>query len=100
MRGGHDCCGGAEEGEGEEKGERSSAGTEGHGGRTAMHCPLGGRQASDPARKVRVDAAPTASTPASQSPAPESSYVTPPYAADALVRDRGGTYLRCCVFLI
>lgn len=95
MRG-HDCCGGVEE----EDGGRASAGSESHGSSTAMHCPLGGRHASDPARKVRVDTTPAASAPATQSPAPESSYVTPPYAADVLVRDRGSTYLRCCVFLI
>ena len=94
--GGHDCCGG-----GEQKEERrASAGAQGRGSRTAMHCPLGGRHTSDPARKVRVDTTPTASTPALQSPAPESSYVTVPYAADVLVRDRGSTHLRCCVFLI
>ena len=98
---GHDCCGGGGRKEEKGKGGRSSAGAERHGNRTAMHCPLGGRNASDPARKVRVDATPTAAaTPAAQSPAPESSYVTPRYAADVLVRDRGSTHLRCCVFLI
>ena len=99
MRG-HDCCGGVESGEGEGNDARSSAGVGGRGERTAMHCPLGGRNASDPARKVRVDTTPAASTPATQSPAPAPSYVTRPRVADALVRDRGGTYLRCCVFLI
>ena len=94
MRG-HDCCGRVEE-----KDEGTSAGVADHGGRAAMHCPLGGRHASDPARKVRVDTTPTASAPAAQSPAPRSSYVTPAPAADVLVRDRGSTYLRCCVFLI
>lgn len=99
MRG-HDCCDDVEREEGEEKVRHSSAGAESHGGHTAMHCPLGGRHASDPARKVRVDTAPAASTPATQSAAPESSYVTPARAADVLVRDRGSTYLRCCAFLI
>lgn len=96
---GHDCCAAVEE-DGGENDARTSAGAATHGNRTAMHCPLGGRQTSDPARKVRVDTTPDASTPATQSPAPESSYVTPPYAARLLVRDRGSTYLRCCVFLI
>jgi hypothetical protein len=99
MRG-HDCCGGVEEKEAEGTEGRASAGAERYGSRTAMHCPLGGRNASDPARKVRVDIKPTASAPATQSPAPESSYVTPPCAVAGLVRDRGSTYLRCCVFLI
>lgn len=95
---GHDCCGGGEREEGED--ERSSVGVGRHGGRTAMHCPLGGRHASDPARKVRVDTTPAAAAPATQSPAPEASYVTPYDTARLPVRDRGGTYLRCCVFLI
>ena len=94
MRG-HDCCAGGEEKEG-----RASAGADAFGSRTAMHCPLGGRHAADPARKVRVDTTPTASAPAAQSPAPAPGYVAPTCAADALVRDRGGTHLRCCVFLI
>ena len=66
-----------------------------------MHCPLGGRHASDPARKVRVDTTPTAATtPAAQSPAPEAGYAGPAYAARLPARDRGSTHLRCCVFLI
>jgi hypothetical protein len=97
---GRDCCGGVEEEEAEETEGRAPAGAERHGSRTAMHCPLGGRHTSDPARKVRVDTAPNAYTPATQSPAPVSGYVTPPYAVDVLVRDRGSTYLRCCVLLI
>lgn len=97
---GHDCCAGGEEKEAEETDGRASAGAERHGGRTAMHCPLGGRHASDPARKVRVDTAATVATPVAQSPAPASGYVTVPYADDVLVRDRGSTYLRCCAFLI
>ena len=97
---GHDCCAGVERGEGKERDGRSSVGAERHGARTAMHCPLGGRHASDPARKVRVDTTPTAAAPAAQSPAPEPSYVTPTYAARLLARDRGSTHLRCCVFLI
>ena len=97
---GHDCCAGGEAEEGKGEAGRSSVDAATHGGRTAMHCPLGGRQASDPARKVRVDTTPTTATPVAQSPAPESSYVTPPYVADVLVRDRGSTHLRCCVFLI
>lgn len=97
---GHDCCAGVEREEGKGRDGRSSAGTQSRGGRTAMHCPLGGRHASDPARKVRVDTTPNAAAPAAQSPAPESSYATPAYAARLLVRDRGSTYLRCCVFLI
>lgn len=104
---GHDCCDKHEAGE--EKGERtskaederSSAGVGRRGGRTAMHCPLGGRHTSDPARKVRVDTTPAAAaTPATQSPAPESVYAAPARAAGTPVRDRGSTYLRCCVFLI
>ena len=94
MRG-HDCCGGVEE-----KQEGASAGVGGRGSRAAMHCPLGGRHASDPARKVRVDSTPTASAPATHSPAPESNYAAPLRAPDVLVLDRGSTYLRCCVFLI
>ena len=97
---GHDCCAGGRRGEGKKKDARSSVGAEGRGGGTAMRCPLGGRHASDPARKVRVDTTPTAAAPAAQSPAPESTYVTPAYAARRLARDRGSTYLRCCVFLI
>lgn len=97
---GHDCCAGAER-EGGEKGDgRSSAAALRPGRRTAIHCPLGGRHAADPARKVRVDTTPTAAAPAAQSPAPESSHVAPAHAARLLARDRGGTYLRCCVFLI
>ena len=96
----HDCCARVEREEGEENDGRSSAGRQGRGSRTAMQCPLGGRHASDPARKVRVDTAPAAAAPATQSPAPASSYVPAPYGADVLVRDRGSTYLRCCVFLI
>lgn len=92
---GHDCCASVEESEGD-----ASAGAESHGSRTAMHCPLGGRHSSDPARKVRVQTTPTASAPAAQSPAPASDYAAPPRAADMLVRDRGSTHLRCCVFLI
>ena len=99
MRG-HDCCGGVEEKESEEAQGRSSAGAERHGSRTAIHCPLGGRQASDPARKVRVDTTPNAAAPATQSPAPAPSYVTAAHPSGPLVRDRGSTYLRCCVFLI
>ena len=98
--GGHDCCGGKREA-GKKQDKRSSVGADSHGGRTAMHCPLGGRHAADPARKVRVDTTPAAAAaPATQSPAPESNYAAPAYAADVLVRDRGSTYLRCCVFLI
>jgi hypothetical protein len=97
---GHDCCAGVDSEGGKERDERASAGAENHGNRTAMHCPLGDRHASDPARKVRVDTTPTVSTPALQTPAPESSYVPAPFAADVLVRDRGSTHLRCCVFLI
>jgi hypothetical protein len=94
MRG-HDCCAGVEE-----KGGGASAGAENRGDRTAMRCPLGGRHASDPARKVRVGAAPTAYAPATQSPAPAPSYSAHAPFAAAPVRDRGGTYLRCCAFLI
>lgn len=97
---GHDCCAGGGHGAGKKRDKRSSAGAERQGNRTAMHCPLGGRNASDPARKVRVDTTPTAAAPAAPSPAPASSYAAPAFAADVLVRDRGSTYLRCCVFLI
>ena len=99
MRG-HDCCGGGGEKKSEGAAGRASAVAERHGSRAAMHCPLGGRHTSDPARKVRVDTTPTASAPATQSPAPAPSYVAPPDAVAGLVRDRGSTYLRCCVFLI
>ncbi|HLL75416.1 MAG TPA: hypothetical protein VK421_09120 [Pyrinomonadaceae bacterium] len=92
---GHDCCAGVEDSEG-----GASAGAENHGSRTAMHCPLGGRHSSDPARKVRVQTTSTASAPAAQLHAPASVYASPPRAAGDLVRDRGGTHLRCCVFLI
>lgn len=96
----HDCCAGGEAEEGKGEVGRSSVNAATRGGRTAMHCPLGGRQASDPARKVRVDTTPTTATPVAQSPAPESSYAAPPHADGVPARDRGSTYLRCCVFLI
>ena len=38
--------------------------------------------------------------PVAQSPAPESSYAASPHADAVPARDRGSTYLRCCVFLI
>lgn len=97
---GHGCCAGVGRESGEKKDDRSSVAAGRHGGRTAMHCPLGGRRAADTARKVRVDTTPDAAAPAAQSPAPESSYAAPPHAARLPVRDRGGTHLRCCVFLI
>lgn len=95
-----DCCAGGEAGEGEGEAGRSSVNAATRGGRTAMRCPLGGRQTSDPARKVRFDTTPTTATPAAQSPAPEPSYAAPTQADGAPARDRGSTYLRCCVFMI
>jgi hypothetical protein len=94
----HGCCRGVEEDEGA---GRSSAGAVERGGRGAAgHCPLGGRHASNPARKISVDGAPTGSMPSTQSPALVMSFVTPPRANVVRVHDRGGAYLRCCVFLI
>ena len=93
----HGCCSGVE---GDGADGRASAGAEERGAGAAGHCPLSGRHASDPARKLSVDGAPTASTSATQSPAPGTSFVRPPRAAGVRVYDRGGTYLRCCVFLI
>lgn len=94
MRG-RGCCGSLEEQEAD-----ASAGADNRGSRSAMHCPLGRRHPSDPARKVLVDTSPAASTLSIRPAAPDAVYVSRAYAADSLVRDRGSTYLRCCVFLI
>jgi hypothetical protein len=99
MMSGHDCCApvGREE---EESGDGPAVRAESNGRGRTMQCPLGRRHASEPAGKVRFDAAPPSSTFSTQPPAPRSSHAAHTSAACPLTRDRGGTYLRCCAFLI
>ncbi len=80
-------------------GESANVGTPARDGWADMHCPLA-RQTSDPARKIRTNDAPvTANAPArTHQIEPRQGYVA--NTPRPLAHDRGGTYLRCCVFLI
>lgn len=94
MSEGHGCCHRAQQRDGTATAEAPAR----HGD-TAAHCPLS-RQTSDPARKVRTgDEAPAAKAPAqTHDSEPRQFYQSS--APRPRAHDRGGTYLRCCVFLI
>ena len=94
MSGGHGCCHRA-------KGRAGTAAAEAPARHTdaAAHCPLS-RQTSDPARKVRTGDAPTAAQAPAQTHDPEPQRFYQSSAPRPRAQDRGGTYLRCCVFLI
>lgn len=94
--GGHGCCQRARKRGGEPVTAHTPARPDG----PDMHCPLS-RQTSDPARKVRTSDAPATAT---KSPArthrPEPWQFHEANAPRPRAHDRGGTHLRCCVFLI
>jgi hypothetical protein len=95
MSSGRHCCRAAKARAG-----ATSAGSTSRHDDSAAHCPVG-RQTSDPARKVRAnDDAPAGAhaPPQSHDSGPPSYHQ--PSAAGTRVHDRGGTHLRCCVFLI
>ena len=94
--GGHGCCHRAQK----RGGEPITARTPARPGGPNMRCPLA-RQTSDPARKVRTsdDAPATAKSPA-RTHRPEPGQFHEANAPRPRAHDRGGTYLRCCVFLI
>lgn len=77
----------------------SSAAPAGGAGGQVTHCPLS-RQTSDPARKVRAQDAPAATKILSQSHGLGSEATRQSTTPRPRAHDRGGTYLRCCVFLI
>ena len=68
-------------------------------GGAVSQCPFS-NPATDPARKVRVEDAQAVSTVSPHSFAPVVKTVAPTPPVQPLAHDRGGTYLRCCVFLI
>ncbi|MGH9903320.1 MAG: hypothetical protein ACRD68_16055 [Pyrinomonadaceae bacterium] len=96
--GGHDCCP-------QSKGDRAerdaaSVNTLPQGHNNPSCCPLYGLP-SDPARKISSADAPLALDGGGPSlPAPDAHKTSVRSAGTQRVPDRGGTYLRCCVFLI
>jgi hypothetical protein len=94
MSGGHGCCRRAKE-----RGGTAAAEAPERHGDAAAHCPLS-RQTSDPARKVRTGDAPVAATAPAQTHDSEPRQLYQSSAPRPRAHDRGGTYLRCCVFLI
>jgi hypothetical protein len=70
-----------------------------HAGGEMRPCPFAS-PAAESAGKVRPVAAHAASAPRARAPESDASPILLSGAHRALVADRGGTYLRCCVFLI
>lgn len=91
---GHGCCHRAKS-----RGGATAAGVPAQRGETFMHCPLA-RQTSDPARKVRTNDAPATAAAPPRSYESESRQFDEATTPRPRAHDRGGTYLRCCVFLI
>ena len=94
MSKGHGCCHRAKE-----RGAAAAAEAPARHGDAAAHCPLS-RQTSDPARKVRTGDAPPAAKAPAQTHDSEPRQFYQSSAPRPRAHDRGGTYLRCCVFLI
>ena len=91
---GHGCCHRAES-----TGDTASVRTLPKYPENIFRCPLAG-QTADPARKVSSSDAPPALEAHGLWAAPEALISATLPASRLRVPDRGGTYLRCCVFLI
>ena len=91
---GHGCCHRAKK-----RGDSATLETPSRNEGTAAHCPLS-RQTSDPARRVRTNDAPATATVPARSHEPEPGQFYESSVPRPRAHDRGGTYLRCCVFLI
>ena len=92
---GHGCCHRAKK----SGGASANVGTPARDGGADMYCPLT-RQTSDPARKIRTNDAPATANAPARTHHIEPGQVYVANSARPLAHDRGGTYLRCCVFLI
>ena len=97
----HDCCH-AMKSRGSEKSDPAQAASlvSWPGARGEMSpCPFA-NPAAESARKAQGVEPVADSTPRAQPPALEARTFPREFAGRVLVPDRGGTYLRCCVFLI
>jgi hypothetical protein len=97
MKAGHDCCHKAGTDKDATDAPAATLITPSSG--QMFCCPLGS-QSADPARKVRSLDAPQALMAVALLSTPGVKLYPATFPVQLTVRDRGSTYLRCCVFLI
>jgi hypothetical protein len=95
MSAGHACCHAQRN-----DGQKPRAGTSSQLNDSMTCCPLAGQPAAAVSKTRVADTLAIALTPDKALPAPASPASTGWLSGKTHVPDRGGTYLRCCVFLI